>query len=81
MVDADARHAGWLMRHTCDTVRSGSERSENTCAACSWDMAERMRKGSYPIPTGYGDITSKWYAYVAPKKKRHEDATPTTSPR
>lgn len=53
------------MRHTCDTARSGSERSENTCAACALEMADRRRKGSYPIPTGYGDIMGEWERMTA----------------
>lgn len=32
------------MRHTCGTAESGSERSENTCAACHDDQARWQRK-------------------------------------
>ena len=39
-------------RHTCDTALSGSERSENTCAACH---AERP-----PCP----DYMAMWLAQV-----------------
>lgn len=28
-------------RHTCDKARSGSERQENTCAACYEDKRKR----------------------------------------
>lgn len=41
-------------RHTCDTARSGSERSENTCAACQDEM-KRSR-----FPTGYGDLMGEF---------------------
>lgn len=42
------------MRHTCDTTRSGSEKSENTCAACH-DEARRAK-----VPTGYGDLMGEF---------------------
>lgn len=42
------------MKHTCDTARSGSERSENTCAACHDDMNRSK------VPRGYGDLTNPW---------------------
>ena len=41
-------------RHTCDTARSGSERGENTCAACK----DEMRRSR--IPTGYGDLMGEF---------------------
>jgi len=31
-------------RHTCDTARSGSERSENTCRACHEEKRRRDEK-------------------------------------
>jgi hypothetical protein len=47
------------MRHTCDTARSGSERSENTCAACH---EERRRSN---VPQGYGDVMGEWERMTA----------------
>lgn len=44
--------------HTCDTARSGSERPENTCAAC---RAEEVRSRR---PKGLGDITAEWLKQV-----------------
>lgn len=44
------------MRHTCDTARSGGERSENTCAACH-EEAKRPRHP--PI-----DWTAEWERQV-----------------
>lgn len=38
------------MRHTCVNTRSGSERSENTCAACHDEMKRSK------VPTSYGDL-------------------------
>lgn len=47
------------MRHTCDTARSGSERSENTCAACH-DELKRSK-----TPQGYGDLMGEWERMTA----------------
>lgn len=32
------------MTHTCDKARSGSERSENTCAACQDDLKRHQER-------------------------------------
>ena len=47
------------MRHTCNTARSGSERSENTCAACH----EELKRSK--VPRGYGDLTNPWERQTA----------------
>jgi hypothetical protein len=47
------------MRHTCGTARSGSERSENTCAACRDDMKRSS------IPIGYGDLMGEFQKQTA----------------
>jgi len=41
-------------RHTCNTAQSGSERSENTCAACHEET--RKARAKYPAP----DYTAVW---------------------
>lgn len=46
------------MRHTCDAARSGSERSENTCAACH----EERKRGK--VPQGYGDLSAEFERYT-----------------
>lgn len=46
-------------RHTCDRVRSGSERSENTCTACHEEM-QRSR-----VPVGYGDLMGEFLKQTA----------------
>lgn len=53
------------MKHTCDTARSGSERNENTCAACHDERARRLEQGGYPVQVGYGDITAEWERMTA----------------
>jgi hypothetical protein len=46
------------MNHTCDTVRSGSEKG-NTCAACH---RQPIRPS---IPTGYGDLSAEFERLTA----------------
>lgn len=46
------------MRHTCDTVRSGSERSENTCAACH----DEVKRSRFYRPI---DWTAEWERQTA----------------
>jgi hypothetical protein len=55
------------MKHTCDTAASGSEHSENVCAAC---QEERKRSA---LPQGYGDLMGEWLMQVrgARGKNRH----------
>jgi hypothetical protein len=48
-----------VQHHTCDTARSGSERSENTCGACKDDMKRSL------IPTGYGDLMGEFLKQTA----------------
>lgn len=55
------------MRHTCDTAEDGSERSENTCAACHDDQARWQRKHPPDFSWLYEDRK-----LIQPKKK---DAT------
>lgn len=55
------KHLAPTTRHTCNTARSGSERSENTCAACHEEMA-RSR-----IPTGYGNLMGEWLKQIGRK--------------
>lgn len=47
------------MKHTCDLARSGSERSENTCAACH----EELKRSK--APQGYGDLMGEWERQTA----------------
>lgn len=47
------------MKHACDTAPSGSERSENTCAACR----EEMKRSK--VPQGYGDLINEWERQTA----------------
>lgn len=60
------------MIHTCDTVRSGSEKG-NTCAAC---LREPIRPS---IPTGYGDLPGEFERLTARIGRKH--ATSSEPPR
>lgn len=53
-------------RHTCDTARSGSERSENTCTACHEERDQSTQ------PRGYGDLVGRF-------EREHGPRTETTT--
>jgi hypothetical protein len=54
------------MRHTCDTARSGSERSENTRTACHEELARA------PYESG-------WARVAADFERKHGPRTDTTT--
>lgn len=47
------------MRHTCDTAENGSERSENTCAACHDEMRAYQQRNPPDFSWLYENCTPR----------------------